>query len=155
MSVIWKTIKGYKGKYKISSEGEVFMTTLKRNCLLFKATDGSSMVYLGGKSLRLHHLMADAFVPLEGRKRKGLDVKFLDGDKTNLHADNLAWTTRSETILNNNCGGKRGASFRKGSWVSTITIQGATSYLGSFKDIEDAYAAFYAAYKETYGRNPW
>jgi hypothetical protein len=110
---VWKDIKGYEGKYQISSYGRV--KSLKRRTrtnhlvperLLNTTTrltkDGYCRVTLIGEhgrgdahDYRVHRLVAQAFIPNPENKAT---VNHIDGDKTNNHVENLEWNTREENM---------------------------------------------------------
>ncbi len=97
MSVIeeWRDVKGYEGKYKVSSLGQV--SCVETGELLFvSAAEDTPTVYLNtGKldkhgrskilSKRVHLLMAEAFL---GYCRQGY-VRWRDGDKYNIALSNI------------------------------------------------------------------
>jgi hypothetical protein len=56
--------------------------------------DGYRKIQIAGKSVFLHRLVAEAFVPGMGEQ-----VRHKDGDKLNNRADNLEWGTCQENIL--------------------------------------------------------
>ena len=110
---IWKDIKGYEGKYQISSYGRV--KSLKRktrtnypvperflNTTTRLTKDGYCRVTLIGEhgrgdahDYRVHRLVAQAFIPNPENKAT---VNHIDGDKTNNHVENLEWNTREENM---------------------------------------------------------
>lgn len=52
---------------------------------------------LGKRSMSLHRLVAQAFLPNPNNYR---EVDHIDRDKTNNHVDNLRWCTREENMAN-------------------------------------------------------
>lgn len=93
-----KNIKGYEGKYSITSDGRVF--SHKHNIFLtpFKTPIGYLNVKLfneeGKRSNKLvHRLVAEAFLG-----SSTLTVNHIDGDKTNNHVSNLEWVTYSDNM---------------------------------------------------------
>ena len=106
----WKWIKGYRGRYKVSSFGRVYSVPRTRPSKagsisrvqgrILKGTDnwdGYLIVGLAmpGKKTRIrgiHQLVATAFVRKPKTKYE-LEVNHLDGNKYNNHYLNLEWTT--------------------------------------------------------------
>ncbi len=108
---LWKDIKGYEGKYQISSYGRVkSLARITKNNhkiperILNTTTrltkDGYCRVTLIGKKsrthdYRVHRLVAEAFIPNPNNKST---VNHIDGNKKNNHVDNLEWNTREENM---------------------------------------------------------
>lgn len=109
---IWKDIPGYEGRYQASSEGRIRSvdrrvriahgaTRLVRGRVLKPAATRRNphlYVILGHKAngSPVHQLVAETFL---GPRPEGLDVRHLDGNPTNNRAENLAYGSRSENIL--------------------------------------------------------
>lgn len=92
MSETWATIDDHE-QYEVSSMGRV---RNRRTGLVRKPTaneKGYLRVQLGGSWLRIHRLVAAAFIPNPCGKPQ---VNHIDGDKTNNRADNLEWCTNVE-----------------------------------------------------------
>lgn len=98
----WRDIVCYEGRYQVSDEGQV--RSLISDKVLKAHPDrrgylGVSL-YSGGRNTRkrkpIHVLVAESFV---GPRPESLDVCHIDGDKTNNHATNLRYGTRSENIM--------------------------------------------------------
>lgn len=96
---IWKVIDGFNN-YSISNLGHIKNNV--RGNLLHPSKNGSGYYYVSlpdsasGKEhmKRLHVLVAEAFVPENGKKRNM--VNHIDGDKGNNKASNLEWCTSKE-----------------------------------------------------------
>lgn len=52
---------------------------------------------LGRRSMAVHRLVAETFLPNENNYR---EIDHIDRDKTNNHVDNLRWCTRRENLTN-------------------------------------------------------
>lgn len=113
MQEIWKSIKGFEGRYEVSDKGRV--KSLERvvmrndgrkqiiNERILKGrpnTNGYLMVALYDdkskqKSCCIHRLVCETFIePVEGKN----EVNHKDEDKTNNAVCNLEWCTRKENI---------------------------------------------------------
>lgn len=101
---IWKDIKGYEGKYQISSFGNIkslnFNHTGKEKLLVKKVNHkGYEYVtlYNNGKQFypRIHRIVAETFI-------QNLDnlpqVNHIDGNKCNNNVENLEWCTNLENM---------------------------------------------------------
>lgn len=89
MEEIWKDVKGFEGKYKISNYGRVlslnYRNTGKKQLLrLSKTIDGYVKVRLQYKgkdiSERVHRVVAETFIPNPNNKET---VNHIDGNKEN------------------------------------------------------------------------
>lgn len=93
-----KWIEGYEGYYKITDQAEVISYCRDRNGKVLKPhlnLNGYLTVELMGKEVKLHQLVANAFVP---GKKEGLVPNHKDGNKTNCLPSNLEWVTQSENM---------------------------------------------------------
>jgi hypothetical protein len=112
MTELWRDIPGYEGRYQASNLGRIRSldrrvpcahgaTRLMRGRVLKPAGskyDPHLSVVLGhGRAGSLvHKLVALAFL---GPRPDGQEVRHLDGDPLNNRADNLAYGTRTENLL--------------------------------------------------------
>lgn len=92
---MWKVIEGHEN-YSISDDGRV-MNNRNGNILkAFETYNGYLRVGLNGKYIRVHLLVANAF--LQSTKREGMQVNHIDGNKLNNHVSNLEWCSAKDNI---------------------------------------------------------
>lgn len=94
-----KWIEGYEGYYKITDQAEVISYCQYESGKVLKPhlnLNGYLTVNLRGKQVKLHQLVANAFVP---GKKEGLVINHKDGNKLNCLPSNLEWVTQSENML--------------------------------------------------------
>src|SRR5512139_2131601 len=109
---IWKPIPGYEGYYSASNLGRIrsenrnvrhyaggvrrFKSRIRKAHI---GTWGYMIVCLSKENIDIkfsvHRLVLMSFT---GGDRKGLDVRHLDGDRTNNRLENLAWGTRTDNM---------------------------------------------------------
>ena len=97
----WKDIKGYEGRYQISSFGRVkslnYRCTGREKILDFKSTNSRGYVIAKlckegkVKSYTVHKLVAEAFIPNPNNYK---EINHRDENKINNHVSNLEWCTR-------------------------------------------------------------
>lgn len=102
---IWKHINGLHLGCEISSKGNVRINYGDHVDMLplHVSSAGDIIVYISGKQMRVHRLVAEAFIPYDGSK---MMVKHKDGDLQNNNVDNLAWVSYSESASNSVHSGK-------------------------------------------------
>lgn len=149
----WLKVKDYP--LEVTKDG------LVRNIKTFKIitpgldTKGYLQVPYNGKTVKLHKLLAIAFISNLDNKPQ---VNHKDGNKQNNSLDNLEWVTASENVLHSyrvlkrglkNKRGKKskklkGATFSKKSnrWHSRIVVDQKTISLGYFNTKEEAAKAY-------------
>lgn len=109
----WRPVVGFEGRYEVSNLGQVhsIARTITRsngvpqfiNSRIIRTRPGARgyitiQLWRDNKAhiYTVHRLVAAAWI---GPRPDGLQVRHLDGDKTNNRADNLAYGTNSENQL--------------------------------------------------------
>lgn len=146
----WKDIRGYEGRYQISDHGEVRNTkTMRLRALHTRARDGYVEVSLGSglgkKTLKVHRLVAEAFIPNpEGLPQ--VDHRF--GVRSDNRVTELLWSNQPANQKNRHQ--TRAASGRVGAHTSisktnpfrsSVRVNGVKKHLGVFPTAEAAAAA--------------
>ena len=98
---VWKDIPGYEGRYQASNLGRIrsvdhiVIREVKGRVLRPRLRKkGYPVVTLSGAGPKdVHRLVALAF---HGQGGPGEQVRHLNGDKTDIRAENLAWGTQSD-----------------------------------------------------------
>lgn len=102
MVEIWKDIKGYEGRYKVSNLGNVKSLLGKKERILksLNHTEGYYKVILYKENIAknkcIHRLVAEAFIDNPQNKK---DINHKDGNKHNNNVSNLEWCTRKENVI--------------------------------------------------------
>lgn len=151
LKVEWKLIEGFDGIYSVSNYGEVRNNKTGKLMKLRKNEKGYLRTNLtkngNQKSVRVHRLVAQAFIPNPENKPQ---VNHIDFDKENNCVNNLEWVTNKEntqySVCNrifpgqqkkrNNKTGERNISHYNGFYV--VRIYGKKYVSKSFKNIDDA-----------------
>lgn len=97
----WRPVVGYEGDYEVSNLGRVRNArTLRLRTCKVNPTTRYVMIGLyrsmeGQKTLRVHRMVAQAFIPNPDGKG---EVNHIDCDRANNAATNLEWATKRENI---------------------------------------------------------
>jgi len=177
---IWKDIKGFENRYKISNLGRVKSLNRVINTgnnghrelketIIIPALDryGYLKIQLSKDNIptytTVHRLVAEMFI--ENPENKP-EVNHIDGNKLNNIPNNLEWATTLENqrhrkeILRKQ-GSKpnipKGASWNteKSTWVSYIKINNKSHFIKYCKSKEEAYEAYFYEFIKEYGYEPW
>lgn len=95
----WKAISGYDGIYEVSDMGRVRHALTGHIKKPYQHPSGYMFVYLyrasdkSNKMLRVHRLVADAFIPKQPDRDQ---VNHISGDKTDNRVVNLEWVSGRE-----------------------------------------------------------
>ena len=151
---IWRQIDGYENYY-VSNFGRVKNINTERILKQSKNKDGYCQIYLyndgKAKTFKVHRLVAFAFIG-----DSNLSVDHINHDKTNNEVTNLRFATRSQQQQNtrshkNSSSKYKGVHKFRNKWVSRITIQKESIYLGRFESEIDAAIAYDKKAKELFG----
>lgn len=120
----WRDIKGYQGRYQVSSLGRVksleryvrhnyggLKKVNEKILKPIKKNNGYVSVWMEGKSINIHRLVAYAF--LEDATGKYEVVEHLNHNKEDNTIDNLMWSNQFENMKRN---------VRDGRWNNQYTI---------------------------------
>ena len=91
----WKFIDGYRNKYKISKNGEVWSFLRNKLLTIQIQADKMKKIHLMHKTYLLHRLVAKTYVANPNNDKW---VRFKDGNCNNINVDNLKWCTTEESI---------------------------------------------------------
>jgi hypothetical protein len=96
------------------------------------------------KSMYLHRLLAEAFLPNRNNKE---EVDHIDRNTGNYDLSNLRWVTRAQQMMNreknnNSITGMKGVTLKQGKFLARIAVNGTRIYLGIFASATDAAKAY-------------
>ena len=147
---IFEDIPDYEGLYKITNRGKVYGVKRKIIVKTYKNSKGYICIKLNKdnkrKTFGVHQLVASTFLNhiINGMTKV---VNHKDLNKENNYKDNLEIISNRE-----NCNKKHlksssqhiGVSYNKRNknWISSISINGTTKYIGSFKNEKEASLAY-------------
>jgi hypothetical protein len=146
----WKDIEDFPN-YEVSSWGNV-RNKKRGNILKPKIHKSDKYIthevilynedYPKGKHMRIHRLVAFAFIPLVDGKE---DVDHIDGNSLNNRVENLRWSDKSENALNpnnkvrkDNKLGERNISKHRDGFALWFQRNGVQIYGGVYKTLEEA-----------------
>jgi hypothetical protein len=128
--------------YSVSVDGQV-----KKNEKLMKGafdTLGYRQVSQYGKLKMVHRLVASRFLPAP--TKEGCEIDHIDRDKSNNHASNLRWCSKSDNMLNRNH--KIPTTGEKYITLYTLKFGGIRYVLGLNKNKPNQYKAYFKTIEE-------
>lgn len=161
----WKDIVGYEMTYQISNYGrvrsknriEINKLNVKRQLKgslrsTFKNKNGYELITLSKNgenvAVLVHFLVAQAFIPNIDNFQQ---INHKNGNKADNRASNLMWCSPRENTHHIRRKMKSTSKFvgvsydiesKNKPWMSRITINGKTKYLGRFKTEKEAYDTY-------------
>ena len=158
MKEIFKDIPNYEGMYQISDLGRLKSLKFNKERILKPAVcvNGYLFVVLCRegklKTIKVHKLVAMAFLNHTPDRYNGLIVDHINCDKLNNRLSNLQLINQRENTSKDRKGTSKytGVSWYKTSnkWISQIIINGKKKHLGYFKCELEASAAYQSKLKE-------
>ena len=149
----YKLIKNFEN-YSVSNLGNVKNNNTNK-ILKQNNSYGYKRVYLNGKYLRVHRLVAEAFIPNPENKPY---VDHKNNIRDDNRIDNLRWATIKEnnqnvSISSRNKSGYKGVNWDKRykRWRASIFENGLKVHLGYFRSLDDAVKARQKKANEVFG----
>jgi hypothetical protein len=145
-------------KYLIDFNGNVYS---QRTNKILKSWDGEGYDKISlrkdGKTHKLfiHRLLGIVFIP---NPLNLPTINHKNGNRKDNRVENLEWSSYTDQELHKSKvvnARKRGATFAKNGWLSTISIAGKQKYLGRFTTKEEAQNKYFEEYVKTRGVPPW
>ena len=145
---------GDLGNYSISNMGR-FRNDDTNKILKQSNNQGYKQIHLNGKYLRVHRLVAEAFIP-NPENKPCVDHKNNIRDDNRI--DNLRWATikensQNKSLSSRNTSGYKGVNWNKRSnrWDASIKENGLKVHLGYFRSLDDAVKARQKKANEVFG----
>lgn len=163
----WKRCAGYEQEYIVSNKGRIASLPKPNGSKKIKIRDISKSfdgcgyirvtMHKNGvyKKIRLHTLIAETFI---GSIPSDHTVDHLNRIKTDNSLKNLRILSHAQNVnayYSNNRKNKYGVININGKYVARIKINKKTVHIGTFKEKNDAYDAFYKKFIEVRGFAPW
>ena len=149
----YKLIKNFEN-YSVSNLGNVKNNNTNKIIKQYN-NQGYKLVHLNGKYLRVHRLVAEAFIP-NPENKSCVDHKNNIRDDNRI--DNLRWATIKEnsqntSISSRNKSGYKGVNWDKRykRWRASIFENGLKVHLGYFRSLDDAVKARQKKANEVFG----
>ena len=149
----YKLIKNFEN-YSVSNLGNVKNNDTNK-ILKQNNSHGYQLVHLNGKYLRVHRLVAEAFIP-NPENKSCVDHKNNIRDDNRI--DNLRWATIKEnsqnvSISSRNKSGYKGVNWDKRykRWRASIFENGLKVHIGCFESLDDAVKARQKKANEVFG----
>jgi hypothetical protein len=157
----WKDVVGYEGLYIVSSAGRIKRKSpyrIVREELKQMPTHHGYLVVGLSKNNNLkrifcHRIVAAAFL---GTIPENKQVNHIDKNRKNNTIENLEYITGIENCAHAKFGQKRGLQQApSGRWAVKVWNGKKYQCIGYYDKKEDAYNAYYIAFKEIRGSSPW
>jgi hypothetical protein len=154
MEEIYKVIKGYEN-YSVSNYGNVRNDMSGKILKACVDGHGYKKVRLNGKTMNVHRLVSEAFIPNPDNKKC---IDHIDTIRTNNNVNNLRYVTNQENSFNmsvpkNNTTGTKGVRWckQRKKYKVQISHSGKQFHLGYFDKLEDAIKARKLKANELFG----
>ena len=145
---VFRDVPDYEGMYKVSNLGRVKSIKFNKEKILKLGVDGVGYLQVKlccegkVKNVKIHQLVAIAFLNHTPDGFNGLIVDHKDNDPLNNNVNNLQLVTNRENLSKDKKGSSKftGVSWDKASnkWRSQIRINGKYKHLGRFNNEEEA-----------------